>query len=92
MDVKTYTEDAKDVFKKYKIGCPFHLKAANTCDFNNNLCTLNNCLHFRSRYLDYTPICRIPGRQCCTVAFNGKEWKIGDCFKCEIAKRYENQE
>lgn len=92
MEVKTYTGNAKEVFEQYRIGCPFHLKNVNICDIEDKVCSLNNCLHFRSRYLDFTPICRIQGRMCCTVAFNGRDWKPGDCFRCEVAKKYENPE
>ena len=94
-DVKTYNQSPKEVsetFKNFREECRCFLINPNVCVQNDKICTLNNCTAFKSRYLDFVPICRIPGRQCCTVAFNSKDWKPGDCYKCEIAKKYENPE
>lgn len=95
MEVKTYDMSEKErneSFKKFRDGCSCYLKYANVCNYTDKICTLNNCSAFKSRYLDFAPICRIPGRQCCTVAFNDKNWKTGDCNCCKIAEKYENPE
>lgn len=90
MDIKTYDQNAKEVFEKFRLGCS--CRTEDVCEYTDKLCTLNSCCIFKSRYLDFTPICRIPGRQCCTVAMNEKDWKQGDCCTCKIAEKFENPE
>ena len=92
MQAKTYNTNGKEFFRAFRDECPSFLKEANTCEQTNELCTINSCEAFKRRYLDFVPICRIPGRMNCTVCMNGEEWKMGDCYKCKIAERYENQE
>lgn len=83
-------EERNKTFKEFQDTCSCYLKYANTCNYTNKLCSINSCHAFKSRYLDFVPVCRIPGRMNCTIGFNDKDWKPGDCHNCEVAKKYEN--